>query len=166
MIPDELRKELSEHCAHYASRRVGLIHVLHKLQQHYGGWLPDNALAEASQIVGVSEAEIEGVTSFYNWLFRHPVGRNIIVCCDSISCYITGCDRNIAHLQRKLGIKVGETTPDGEYTLLPVVCLGDCDNGPSMMIGDELYNRMTPEKIDEVLKTLERRRAMEPQKHG
>jgi NADH-quinone oxidoreductase subunit E len=151
MISEELRKELSGHCEHYASRRVGLIFVMQKLQEHYGGWLPDEAIREAADIVGIPEPDVEGVATFYNWFFREPVGRKVIVCCDSISCHLCGCDRNVAHLERRLGIKMGETTADGEYTLLPVVCLGDCDNAPSMMIGDELYNRMTPEKIDEFL---------------
>jgi NADH-quinone oxidoreductase subunit E len=124
---------------------------MQELQKYYGGWLPDEAIEEAAQIVGRPAVEVEGVSTFYNWFFREPVGRNVIVCCDSISCYLGGCDRNIAHLERKLGIKMGQTTRDGEFTLLPVVCLGDCDNAPSMMIGLDLYNRMTPEKIDEAL---------------
>jgi NADH-quinone oxidoreductase subunit E len=154
MIPDTLRKELSDHCGHYPSRQVGLIFVLQKLQEHHGGWLPDEAICDAAEIVGIPETEVEGVATFYNWFFREPVGRRIIVCCDSVSCYLCGCGRNVAHLERRLGIRMGETTADGEFTLLPVVCLGDCDNAPSMMIGDELHNRMTPEKIDEVLDNL------------
>jgi NADH-quinone oxidoreductase subunit E len=152
MIPEELRKELSDHCGHYASRRVGLIFVMHELQKHYGGWLPDEALREAAEIVGIPEPEVEGVATFYNWFFREPVGKKIIVVCDSISCYLCGCDRITAHLERRLGIKMGETTPDGEYTLLPVVCLGDCDNAPSMMINEQLHNRLTPDRVDELLK--------------
>lgn len=155
MIPETLRQELSEHCAHYASRQVGLIYVLQKLQQHYGGWLPDEAIAEAAEIVGIPEAEVEGVATFYNWFFREPVGKTIIACCDSISCHLCGAEQLVAHLERRLGIKMGETTPDGRYTLLPVVCLGNCDRAPSIMIGDELYERVTPERLDEILDTLE-----------
>ncbi len=155
MIPNDLKQQLTEYCGHYASRRVGLITVMQKLQAHYGGWLPDEAIREAAEIVGIPEPEVEGVATFYNWFFREPVGRNIIVVCDSISCHLCGCDRLIGHLQNRLKIKVGETTADGAYTLLPVVCLGNCDQAPSLMIGDELYNRMTPEKLDEVLDRLD-----------
>ena len=154
MIPQELRQELSDHCAHYASRQVGLIFVLQKLQEHHGGWLPDAALREAAEIVGVSEPEVEGVATFYNWFFREPVGRKIIVVCDSISCHLCGCDRIVDHLKTRLGIGMGETTADGEYTLLPVVCLGNCDKAPSLMIGDDLHESMTPEKVDDVLEKL------------
>jgi len=147
-IPDDLREHLSEHCTHYASRRVGLIWVMQQLQEYYGGWLPKRAIYEASIIVGVSAPEVEGVATFFNWFFREPVGRKVIVVCDSISCYLGGCDRNVEHLEKKLGIKMGETTADGEYTLLPIVCLGNCDKAPCMMVGDDLHDNVTPEMLD------------------
>ncbi len=147
-LPDEFRAELSEHCTHYANRRVGLIWVMQQLQAHYGGWMPDHAIYEAAEIVGVAPPEVEGVATFFNWFFRHPVGRKIIVSCDSISCYLGGCDNNLEHLEKKLGIRLGETTPDGEFTLLPIVCLGNCDKAPCMMIGDDLHSNVTPEILD------------------
>lgn len=152
MIPESLRQELSEHCAHYPSRQVGLIYVLQKLQEHYGGWLPDEAIAEAAAIVGIPESEVEGVATFYNWFFREPVGKTVIVCCDSVSCYLCGSEQIVAYLENRLGIKMGETTPDGKFTLLPVVCLGNCDRAPSVMVGDRLYERVTPAMIDEILR--------------
>lgn len=151
MISEELKRDLIEHCGHYPSRRVGLIYVMQKLQEHHGGWLPDEAVREAAGIVGVSEAEVEGVATFYNWFFRHPVGKNVIVVCDSISCHLCGCDRISSHIEKKLGIRMGETTADGLFTLLPVVCLGNCDNAPSIMVGSELYGRVTEESVDEIL---------------
>ncbi|PKO17555.1 NADH-quinone oxidoreductase subunit NuoE [candidate division BRC1 bacterium HGW-BRC1-1] len=154
MIPQTLKTELTEYVKHYPSERVGLITVMHKLQKHYGGWLPDEAIAEAAEIVGIPEPEVEGVATFYNWFFREPVGRRIIVVCDSISCHLCGCDRLVEHFKKRLGIGMGETTADGEYTLLPVVCLGNCDQAPSIMIDEETYNRVTPEKLDEILEQL------------
>ena len=154
MIPQTLKTELKEYVKHYPSARVGLITVMHKLQKHYGGWLPDEAITEAAEIVGIPEPEVEGVATFYNWFFREPVGRRIIVVCDSISCHLCGCDRIVEHIKKRLGIGMGETTADGEYTLLPVVCLGNCDQAPSIMIDEETYNRVTPEKLDEILEQL------------
>ena len=78
------------------------------------------------------------------------MGRNIVVMCDSISCYLGGCDKNREHLEQKLGITLGETTPDGEYTLLPIVCLGNCDKAPCMMVGDDLHSNLTPEALDRI----------------
>lgn len=154
MIPADLRNDLVEHCGHYPSARVGLIYVLQKLQEHYGGWLPDESLAEAESITGVPEAEVEGLATFYNWLFREPVGRKVIVVCDSISCHLCGCDKIRRQIEQRLGIRIGETTLNGDYTLLPICCLGDCSNAPAIMIGAEHHNRLTPEKIDELLPQL------------
>ena len=151
MIPEELRKSLCDHCAQYPSRRVGLVHVMQRLQEHHGGWLPDEAVREAAEIVGVAETEVEGVATFYNQFYRHPVGRRVILCCDSISCYVCGCDEIRAYIEAKLGIRMGETTPDGEFTLLPVVCLGNCDKAPSLMIGDKLLSCATTQMVDEEL---------------
>lgn len=149
-VPEDLRETLSDHCTHYANRRVGLIWVMQQLQAYYGGWLPNRAIGEASDIVGVAKSEVEGVATFFNWFFRQPVGRQVIVMCDSISCYLGGCEKNLEHLENKLGITLGETTADGEYTLLPIVCLGNCDKAPCMMVGDDLHSDLTPEKLDEI----------------
>lgn len=149
-IPEDLRELLSDHCTHYANRRVGLIWVMQQLQAYYGGWLPNRAINEASEIVGVSRPEVEGVATFFNWFFREPVGRKVVVVCDSISCYLGGCDKNLEHIEKKLNIKLGETTADGEFTLLPVVCLGNCDKAPCMMVGDDLHSNLTPEMLDKI----------------
>lgn len=149
-VPPELRAHLAEHCTHYASRRVGLIWVMQQLQAHYGGWLPDHAIYEAADIVGLPAPEVEGVATFFNWFFRHPVGREIIVVCDSLPCYLGGCDRLRETIEQKLGIKTGETTADGAFTLLPIVCLGNCDMAPTMMVGDELYSRVSLEQLDSI----------------
>ncbi|MGI8905136.1 MAG: NADH-quinone oxidoreductase subunit NuoE [Candidatus Sumerlaeaceae bacterium] len=149
-LPAELRELLSEHCTHYANRRVGLIWVMQQLQAYYGGWLPNRAIYEAAEIVGIAPPDAEGVATFFNWFFREPVGRKIIVVCDSISCYLGGYDRNREHLENKLGIRMGETTPDGEYTLLPIVCLGNCDKAPTMMVGEDLHDNVTPELLEKI----------------
>lgn len=149
-LPEDLREHLADHCTHYANRRVGLIWVMQQLQSYYGGWLPDRGIREASDIVGVALPEVEGVATFFNWFFREPVGRKIVVVCDSISCYLGGCERNLEHMEKKLGITLGQTTPDGEYTLLPIVCLGNCDKAPCMMVGDDLHSNLTPEALDKI----------------
>jgi NADH-quinone oxidoreductase subunit E len=95
--------------------------------------------------------ELEGVASFYNLIFRKPVGRHVILICDSISCWIMGYERMREHLTTRLGINLGETTADGRFTLLPIDCLGACDHAPALMIDDDLHGDLDPEKIDEIL---------------
>jgi NADH-quinone oxidoreductase subunit E len=99
----------------------------------------------------MSAEEVDSVATFYSRIYRSPVGRHVILICDGISCMIMGYDAIYEHISEKLGIRFGDTTKDGRFTLLPISCLGDCDKAPSMMINDELFNRMTIEKIDELL---------------
>jgi NADH-quinone oxidoreductase subunit E len=115
------------------------------------GWVPDEAIGEVASILGMSAEEVEGIATFYELIFRKPVGKHVILVCDSVSCWITGEEKITAHLQRKLGIGLGGTTPDGAFTLLPAGCLGACDAGPAMMIDGTLYDTLTPERADEIL---------------
>jgi len=95
--------------------------------------------------------ELDGVATFYNHIFRKPVGRHVILICDSVTCWIMGYEDMIQHLRKRLEIDFGETTPDGRFTLLPHVCLGCCDHAPAMMIDDDLYQDLDLEKIDRIL---------------
>jgi NADH-quinone oxidoreductase subunit E len=149
-LSPEFRAHLADHCTHYASRRVGLIWVMQQIQVHCGGWLPDEAIREASEITGVSIPEVEGVATFFNWFFREPVGREIVTVCDSLPCWIGGCEKLRDSCEKVLGIKPGQTTTDGAFTLLPIVCLGNCDKAPTMMIGEELYDCVTTESLPEI----------------
>jgi NADH-quinone oxidoreductase subunit E len=95
--------------------------------------------------------ELDSVATFYSLIYRQPVGRHVILICDSVTCWIMGYEDLLAHLTDCLGIGLGETTEDGRFTLLPVACLGACDHAPAMMIGDELYDDLDRLKIDRIL---------------
>lgn len=122
-----------------------------KIVQDHRGWVSDEAMQAAADVVGVTSTQMEAVATFYNLIFRQPVGRNVIMICDSISCWLTGYEEISAYLKQKLGIEFGETTPDDRFTLLPIVCLGDCDNGPSMRVNDDYHGKLTPERVDTIL---------------
>jgi NADH-quinone oxidoreductase subunit E len=99
----------------------------------------------------MSVTELDSVATFYNLIFRSPVGRHVIMICDSVSCWIMGYDRMREYVGKRLGISLGETTKDNRFTLLPIVCLGCCDHAPAMMVDDTLHSDLNPEKIDRVL---------------
>jgi NADH-quinone oxidoreductase subunit E len=99
----------------------------------------------------MSPAEVDGVATFYSLIFRKPVGRHVILVCDSMSCWLTGYDEIKDHLVYKLGVNLGETTTDGKFTLLPAACLGVCEEAPAMMIDETLYTKLTPSSVDEIL---------------
>jgi NADH-quinone oxidoreductase subunit E len=122
-----------------------------KIVQHYRGWIADESVKDIADFLGMSPEEVDGVATFYSRIYRSPVGRHIILICDSMSCMIVGYESIYSHISAKLGIVFGETTPDNRFTLLPNSCLGDCDHAPAMMIDNDHYNKLTMEMIDKLL---------------
>ncbi len=122
-----------------------------KIVQKHQGWVSDESLLAISNYLGIPVSELEGVATFFNLVYRQPVGRNVILYCRSVSCWIMECDRIKEYLSGKLGIDYGETDESGDFTLLPVPCLGDCDRGPVMMVGPDLHRNLTEESIDKII---------------
>lgn len=143
---EEIRREM----ALYEDSQAACIDAL-KIVQKRRGWVSDEALAAAAEVVGVSPAAMESVATFYNLIFRKPVGRHVVMLCDSVSCYLCGYENIRDHLRESLGVDFGETTADGRFTLLPICCLGDCDGAPSMRVDEDYHGNLTPERVDEVL---------------
>jgi NADH-quinone oxidoreductase subunit E len=150
VLSEEEREEIEAEVAIYAQRRAACIEALKVVQQHRG-WVSDEAIEELAEFLEMNPAELDGVATFYNLIFRKPVGRHVILVCDSVSCWVMGYDNLRDHLKSRLGIDLGETTADGRFTLLPSVCLGACDHAPVMMVDDDLHLDLTPEKIDQIL---------------
>lgn len=141
---------------HYPDKSAASIEAL-KIVQEQHGWVSDEALAAVAELLGMSPAELDSVATFYNLIFRKPVGEKVILYCNSVSCWMLGAENIREHLSRRFGIGLGETTRDGRYTLLPVVCLGACDHAPVLMIGEELHYDVDETKVDTILAKEERR---------
>ena len=150
MLTPEERAEIEAKLAHYPNRQAVSIDAM-KIVQKHRGWLSDDALRDIGELLRMSTADLDGVATFYNLLFRHPVGRHVIYLCDSVSCWIMGAERQCSYLSERLGVAPGETTADGRFTLLPIVCLGACDHAPVMMVDDDTHFDLTPERIDGIL---------------
>jgi NADH-quinone oxidoreductase subunit E len=153
MLNVEEREEIESAAAHYPLKRAAGIEAL-KIVQRHRGWISDETLKDVATALDMSPTDLDAVATFYNLIYRRPVGRHVILMCDSVSCWILGYESLVAHLKRRLGIGFGETTGDGRFTLLPHVCLGACDQAPVMMIDEQLYGGLTVEKIDEILGSL------------
>lgn len=138
--------------AHYEDARAASIGAL-KIVQDARGWVPDGAIAAIGRMIGIPASDVEGVATFYNLIFRQPVGRHVIKVCDSIACFLTGYDELKAALCAELGIELGQTTADSRFTLLPICCLGNCDKGPTLMIDDDLHGPLTPTAVRDLLET-------------
>ncbi len=150
MLSPEERQEIEAELAHYPNKRAVSIDAMKVVQKHRG-WVSDEALGDVAEFLEMSVEELDNVATFYNLIFRKPVGRHVIMVCDSVSCWVMGYDRVRDHLTTRLGIKLGETTPDGRFTLLPIVCLGTCDHAPAMMVDDDLHRDLDADKIDSIL---------------
>ena len=150
MLTPEERAELDEMRSHYPTVRAASVSILKWLQRQRG-YLSDESMCDAADYLELPVAELDGLATFYNLLFRQPVGERVICLCDSISCWMCGSDRIRRHIEKRLRLRMGQTSADGRFTLVPVVCLGNCDHAPSMIVGDELYDDLTPEKVDEIL---------------
>lgn len=131
--------EIEEEISHLPNRQSAAIDAL-KIVQGYRGWISDESLIAIAKILQMSTEELDGIATFYNLIFRYPVGEKVVLFCDSVSCWLIDGDKVCAAIKLKLKIDYGETTSDGKYTLLPVTCLGDCDHAPAMMIGEELHH--------------------------
>lgn len=123
-----------------------------KIVQENRRWISDESLKAVAQYMEMSPEELDSVATFYNLIFRKPVGRHVILVCDSISCWVMGYESILQNLTTRLGIELGQTTSDGRFTLLPNCCLGTCDCAPALMIDNDLYRNLTPEKLEDILK--------------
>jgi NADH-quinone oxidoreductase subunit E len=148
LSPEETA-EIAAEIAHVPEPASAMIEALRIVQRHRG-WVSDQSVAAIARMLGTSTAAVDSVATFYNLIFRKPVGRHVVMYCDSVSCYVMGCDQVRVALQEKLGLEPGETSSDGRFTLLPIVCLGACDHAPVMMIDEDLIFDVAPQKLDAV----------------
>ena len=150
MLTVEEREEIEAKLADYPNTQAVAIEAMLIIQRRQG-WVSDEKLRDLAEILRLSVANLDGVATFYNLIRRKPVGRHVALVCDSVSCWIMGSDRVRDHLCSKLGTPVGGTTSDGQFTLLPIVCLGACDHAPAMMIDETLHQDLNEQKIEEIL---------------
>jgi NADH-quinone oxidoreductase subunit E len=149
MLTEEEKRQIQEAIKNAERKREAAIDSLRIVQSHRG-WVSDE-LADVAAMLEMTPVELDSVATFYSQIFRRPVGKHVITVCDSASCWITGYVSLIDHLMSTLGMGLGETTADGQLTLLPAACLGVCEQGPAMMIDDVVYGNLTIEKVDEIL---------------
>jgi NADH-quinone oxidoreductase subunit E len=150
MLSDKEKRRIEAEAGRYPSRRAALSEAL-MIAQESRGWLSDEGLADAARELGISAASAESVATFYELIFRRPVGAHIILVCDSVSCWIRAGESLVDALKEKLGVDLGGTTSDGLFTLLPAGCLGICEKAPAIMIDGEAYGDLTSGKLDALI---------------
>jgi len=150
MLSEEEKKEILAEIGQNETPQAACLEAL-KIVQKYQRWVSDQGIRDIAPLLGMTTDELDAVATFYPFIFRRPVGRHVIYLCDTVSCWIMGCETILAHLTKRLGITMGQTSADGRFTLLPVSCIGACDHAPAMMIDRELHGDLTIEKIDSIL---------------
>ena len=154
MLSKSSRAEIQRIGEEYPDPQSALLPGLYLAQRDYGGWLPDAACDEVAAATGLPATLVRAVASFYTMFHREPVGRHVIQVCTNISCSLMGASHIVEHISQKLGVKPGETTADGAFTLLEVECLGSCGTAPMFQLNDDFHEDLTREKVDEILDNL------------
>ena len=147
---DSARREFEAIKARYPDKEAAILPSLYIAQREFG-YVSDEAIVYVADLLGFTPARIEGVATFYTMYNRKQVGKYHVQICRNISCSLLGAEHLIAHVSKKLGIKPGETTPDGKFTLSTAECLGSCGTAPVMQINDDYHENLTEEKIDAIL---------------
>jgi len=155
MIPKEIRHRLIKDIQTSENPRERIVDVMYTLQRHYE-YFTNEAVREAAELLSVTELEVEELATFYDFIYREPVGKYVIHACDGTVCWMFGEESVVDYLCRTLGVKVGETTEDGMFTVLPAGCIGFCDQAPAMLINGIAYGSLDPEKIDKILDKLKK----------
>ncbi len=157
LLSDSSRKEIDEWIAKYPvdKKQSAVMSALRIAQDQNGGYLNDDLIDAVAEYLEMESIAVYEVASFYSMYELKPVGKHKICVCTNISCMLCGSDEIVSYLQNKLGIGFGEITKDGKFSLKEVECLGACVNAPMMQIGEHYHEKLTPEKIDKILDSLD-----------
>lgn len=154
-MEEEAVVRLSRILEQLSSLEGALLPILHQVQDEFG-YLPAEAVPLIASALNLSRAEVHGVISFYHEFRSEPCGRHLVQLCRAEACQAMGARNLEAHAKQRLGIDFGETTADGEVTLEPVYCLGNCACSPSVRIGDKVYARVDAQRFDQLIDQLQR----------
>jgi NADH-quinone oxidoreductase subunit E len=150
MITDEEKKAIEAGIHEGEPRRIAVSDALSIVQKRTG-WISDEEVIEIASFLEMTPAEVDSIATFYNLIFRRPVGRHVILICDSVSCYVMDYKKIKAHLEKRLGVPLGQTSSDNRFTWLPVACLGHCEIAPVFMIDGKIFGNLNEEKVDQIL---------------
>lgn len=147
---------IEELCKEYPNKKSAVVPALYVAQREYGGWLPREAMVEVAEVLELPESHVFGVASFYSMFYRKPVGKTLVQVCTTSPCQLRGACEIVEVFKNKLGIEVGQTTPDGEFTLQEVECMAACHEAPMAQINEDYYFQLDEAKVDEIIAALKK----------
>ena len=155
MISEQAKQRMRDIAARYPVARSAVMPALYIAQQDEG-YITQDALQAVAEAIGMTVDDVESVATFYTMYYQHQPGKKVIKVCTSISCYLRNCDALVDHLEKRLAIKRGETTPDGNFTLTTAECLASCGTAPVLQVNDEFVENVTPEMADALVDAWEK----------
>ncbi len=153
MYSEANEKKLDEIITHYPVKRSAILPALFIAQEEHG-YVTDEDVKYLARRLEMRLNEVEEIVTFYTMFSRRPIGKYKLQVCRTISCMLNGCQQITDHIRQKLGIEVGQTTPDGKFTLQEVECLGYCDLAPVLQVNFDYHEKVTPERVDELIASL------------
>ncbi len=150
MLSGTERQELEDAVTHYPDKRGAAIDALLIIQRRRG-WISDETLLDIAQFLEITAEDLDSIATFYNLIFRKPVGRHVAFVCDSVSCWIKGSEQVQEQIKALYAADLGQTSPDGRLTVLPIACLGHCERAPAVMIDQDVYGEVMPEKVESIM---------------
>jgi len=147
MISEQAKQRMRDLALRYPVARSAIMPALYIAQQE-AGYITQEALQAVAETIGLTVDDVESVATFYTMYYQQPPGKKVIKICTSISCYLRGCDTLVSHLEQRLGLKRGETSADGNYTLMTAECLASCGTAPVLQVNDEFVENITLEMAD------------------
>jgi NADH-quinone oxidoreductase E subunit len=157
VFTEELLKEAENIIAQYPQRKAAIMPLLWLVQEKLG-YIPKEAIDEVAELTGTTPIHVEAVVKFYEMFHERPVGKYQLMLCTNVSCLLRGADKTLQKLKEVLGIDIGETTPDGLFTLEEVECLAACDKAPVLLVNAvELFENVTPDKVEQIIAELRER---------
>src|SRR5881392_1095783 len=150
MISEQAKQRMRDLAARYPIARSAIMPALYIAQQEEG-YITQQALEAVAEAIGLTVDDVESVATFYTMYYQHAPGKKVIKVCTSLSCYLRGCDAVVNHLEKRLGIKRGETSADGNYTLMTAECLASCGTAPVLQVNDEFVENVTPSMADALI---------------
>ncbi|MFL5628487.1 MAG: NADH-quinone oxidoreductase subunit NuoE [Ktedonobacteraceae bacterium] len=155
MISEQAKQRMRNLASRYPVARSAVMPALYIAQQEEG-YITQEALQAVAEAIGMTVDDVESVATFYTMYYQQVPGRKVIKVCTSISCYLRNCDALVSHLEKRLNVKRGETTADGNYTLLTAECLASCGTAPVLQVNDEFVENVTPDKVDALVDAWDR----------
>lgn len=152
---ESLRERINTLISKSETKQSALIPVLREIQNEYGH-LTDESMEETAGLLGIPPSSVQNVATFYTMFFRKPVGKHVIWLCRTLSCALRGAEHVEHYVCDKLGVKTGETTPDGKITLMEAECLASCGTAPVMLIDEKLEENLTREKVDRIIEEIKK----------